>query len=83
MVKRFYEVGWQSDDLSILDNIIAEDHIQVWHVLLCVQAARLALGQISALCLQEDQVWQSSPRLGRDSVKRGITFIRKYYPDVR
>ena len=45
VVKRFYEVGWQSDDLSILDTLIAEDHIQVWLVLLCGQAARLALGR--------------------------------------
>ena len=49
MVKRFYEIGWQSNELSILDDMIAEDHIQVWQVLLYVQAAHLASGQTSAL----------------------------------
>lgn len=58
-VRKFYEEGWSSSDLSMLDNLISEDHVQ------------------------EDQVWQSAPRIGRESVKKGIGFIQKCYPDIQ
>lgn len=32
---------------------------------------------------QEDMVWQPNPRRGRDSIRNGIKFIRKLYPDAR
>lgn len=32
---------------------------------------------------QEDMVWQQNPRKGRDSIRNGIKFIRKLYPDAR
>ena len=33
--------------------------------------------------VQEDRVWQSEPRQGRESIKNGIQFIRRWYPDAR
>lgn len=33
--------------------------------------------------LQEDQVWQKKPRRGKESIKNGIRFIRRWYPDAR